>query len=169
MSGISARRSASAAPCCPSFCVAPPSCVGQILCALDPPNSLVNYASFFHLAGSPKTLVICPPHSWISVGVRASKGLNAIAVCSFSNSMGPCCLSRKNVLQIQCSGPSAEPIACASLFVQIRSWCLLFFTCTSERRNASRSYICRVQDYWHGYKLFCYGFYSRSARHEAEF
>lgn len=33
----------------------------------------------------------------------------------------------------------------------------------------SRQCLCRVDDYWHGYKLFCYAFYSHSAAHEAEF
>ena len=28
---------------------------------------------------------------------------------------------------------------------------------------------CRVEDYWHGYKLFCYTFYSHSLPHEHEF
>jgi hypothetical protein len=27
----------------------------------------------------------------------------------------------------------------------------------------------RVDDYWHGYKLFCYAYYSNSVAHEAEF
>lgn len=29
--------------------------------------------------------------------------------------------------------------------------------------------VCRVVDYWEGYKLFCYAFYSHSFQHEAEF
>lgn len=29
--------------------------------------------------------------------------------------------------------------------------------------------VCRVDDYWLGYKLFCYAYYSRSVQHEAEF
>lgn len=33
----------------------------------------------------------------------------------------------------------------------------------------SRQCQCRVEDYWHGYKLFCYAFYSHSAAHESEF
>ena len=28
---------------------------------------------------------------------------------------------------------------------------------------------CRVEDYWQGYKLFCYAFYSHSEAHESEF
>ena len=28
---------------------------------------------------------------------------------------------------------------------------------------------CRVDDYWEGYKLFCYAFYSHSLLHESEF
>lgn len=27
----------------------------------------------------------------------------------------------------------------------------------------------RVEDYWRGYKLFCYGYYSHSSRHVQEF
>jgi hypothetical protein len=29
--------------------------------------------------------------------------------------------------------------------------------------------VCRVDDYWLGYKFFCYAYYSRSVQHEAEF
>ena len=29
--------------------------------------------------------------------------------------------------------------------------------------------VCRVEDYWQGYKLFCYAYYSHSLRHESEF
>lgn len=28
---------------------------------------------------------------------------------------------------------------------------------------------CRVEDYWQGYKLFCFAYYSHSEEHEAEF
>lgn len=28
---------------------------------------------------------------------------------------------------------------------------------------------CRVEDYWHGYKQFCYAYYSHSLAHESEF
>ena len=30
-------------------------------------------------------------------------------------------------------------------------------------------YVCRVDDYWEGYKLFCYAYYSHSCIHETEF
>lgn len=30
-------------------------------------------------------------------------------------------------------------------------------------------FLCRVDDYWLGYKLFCYAYYSRSVQHEAAF
>jgi hypothetical protein len=30
-------------------------------------------------------------------------------------------------------------------------------------------YVCRVEDYWHGYKLFCYAYYSHSLQHESQF
>ena len=30
-------------------------------------------------------------------------------------------------------------------------------------------FVRRVADYWEGYKLFCYAFYSHSSRHESEF
>ena len=29
--------------------------------------------------------------------------------------------------------------------------------------------MCRVEDYWQGYKIFCYAFYSHSVAHESEF
>lgn len=29
--------------------------------------------------------------------------------------------------------------------------------------------LCRAEDYWLGYKLFCYAYYSHSSTHEAEF
>ena len=29
--------------------------------------------------------------------------------------------------------------------------------------------VCRARDYWQGYKLFCYAYYSHSALHESEF
>ena len=29
--------------------------------------------------------------------------------------------------------------------------------------------LCRVEDYWQGYKLFCYAYYSHSIQHESEF
>ena len=32
-----------------------------------------------------------------------------------------------------------------------------------------RMFFCRVQDYWFGYKMFCYAFYSHSVEHESEF
>ena len=30
-------------------------------------------------------------------------------------------------------------------------------------------YVCRVEDYWEGYKLFCYAYYLHSFQHESEF
>ena len=30
-------------------------------------------------------------------------------------------------------------------------------------------FVRRVEDYWHGYKLFCYAYYSHSLAHETEF
>lgn len=32
-----------------------------------------------------------------------------------------------------------------------------------------RQHVSRVQDYWEGYKLFCYSYYSHSVAHENEF
>ena len=32
-----------------------------------------------------------------------------------------------------------------------------------------QAFVRRVADYWEGYKLFCYAFYSHSSRHESEF
>ena len=32
-----------------------------------------------------------------------------------------------------------------------------------------RCSLCRVEDYWLGYKMFCYAYYSNSAAHESEF
>ena len=32
-----------------------------------------------------------------------------------------------------------------------------------------RMNVCRAEDYWEGYKLFCYAYYSRSLQHEHEF
>lgn len=29
--------------------------------------------------------------------------------------------------------------------------------------------MCRVEDYWIGYKLFCFAYYSNSRQHESEF
>ena len=39
--------------------------------------------------------------------------------------------------------------------------CLWFADCWKS--------FCRVEDYWHGYKLFCYAYYSNSEAHESEF
>ena len=33
----------------------------------------------------------------------------------------------------------------------------------------TRLIACKVEDFWHGYKLFCYAFYSHSVEHESEF
>lgn len=30
-------------------------------------------------------------------------------------------------------------------------------------------FVCRADDYWEGFKLFCYGYYSHSLQHEHEF
>ena len=32
-----------------------------------------------------------------------------------------------------------------------------------------RMYVCRAEDYWEGYKLFCYAYYSHSLQHELQF
>ena len=45
-----------------------------------------------------------------------------------------------------------------------------FFTALANvDRIVTRLCVCRVEDYWHGYKLFCYSFYSHSVVHESEF
>lgn len=49
------------------------------------------------------------------------------------------------------------------------SWRLHVSTCTPTCLVTLPLYVCRVQDYWEGYKLFCYAFYSHSAQHEIEF
>ena len=32
-----------------------------------------------------------------------------------------------------------------------------------------RAHVCSIQDYWEGYKLFCYAYYSHSMQHEYDF
>lgn len=83
--------------------------------------------------------------------------------------MVQCFLFRKNVFQIQCTHPRVYPIACAREFVQMCSECHGLLTSTAVRHIVTRIYFCRVEDYWQGYKLFCYAYYARSIRHEAEF
>ena len=46
---------------------------------------------------------------------------------------------------------------------------LLFFSVSIVFYSCLHSFDCRVQDYWEGYKLFCYAYYSHSSQHEAEF
>lgn len=38
-----------------------------------------------------------------------------------------------------------------------------------ETHSVSQLHACRVADYWEGYKLFCYAYYSHSIEHETEF
>lgn len=43
---------------------------------------------------------------------------------------------------------------------------LTFVDCLGSGR---RDHVRRAEDYWVGYKLFCFAYYSHSVRHEAEF
>lgn len=54
---------------------------------------------------------------------------------------------------------------CASML----SMCLSRLTCFFSWLVVFRPNVCSVQDYWEGYKLFCYAFYSHSVQHEYEF
>jgi hypothetical protein len=47
--------------------------------------------------------------------------------------------------------------------------CLSCLTCTCYWIVGFLAHACRVEDYWEGYKLFCYAYYSHSAQHESEF
>lgn len=76
---------------------------------------------------------------------------------------------RRNVFQLPCSQPQVDTIPCAGGFVRNRYVCHGLLTSASIRHIVTRIYFCRVEDYWQGYKLFCYAYYSRSVRHEAEF
>ena len=49
---------------------------------------------------------------------------------------------------------------------QVLFWLLTFMLVFFNNFTA---HICRIQDYWEGYKLFCYAYYSHSFQHEHEF
>jgi hypothetical protein len=60
---------------------------------------------------------------------------------------------------------SAHDLCCASPESSI-----LFLAKLLSRRVVTLAiFACRVRDYWEGYKLFCYAFYSHSSQHELEF
>ena len=56
-----------------------------------------------------------------------------------------------------------------------RLWMCMFWMCSAMSTCVDflfmnfRIYVCRVEDYWQGYKLFCYAYYSHSLQHESEF
>ena len=41
--------------------------------------------------------------------------------------------------------------------------------CVNDCHIELRLCACRAEDYWQGYKLFCFAYYSHSKEHEAEF
>ena len=47
--------------------------------------------------------------------------------------------------------------------------CLDFMPFERSLFGNCRSSGCRIEDYWEGYKLFCYAYYSHSMQHESEF
>lgn len=51
------------------------------------------------------------------------------------------------------------------MFVWMLRGCFTMFTYTHDHHIDLRMYACRVEDYWEGYKLFCYAYYSHSLRH----
>ena len=54
-------------------------------------------------------------------------------------------------------------------FASVVSMCLSCLTCFFCWLLVFRTHVCSVQDYWEGYKLFCYAYYSHSVQHEYEF
>ena len=60
------------------------------------------------------------------------------------------------------AGQSVRRCPAASV---LRSW-VLPALCPSYNLTQC---LCRAYDYWHGYKMFCYAYYSKSEPHEAEF
>ena len=54
-------------------------------------------------------------------------------------------------------------------FIQTHSWCVMVLPHMHLFHIDLRMYVCRAEDYWEGYKLFCYAYYSHSLRHELEF
>lgn len=50
-----------------------------------------------------------------------------------------------------------------------QSVCLTVRFCALLVLVAVRQTLRRVEDYWEGYKLFCYSYYSHSVAHEEEF
>ena len=85
---------------------------------------------------------------WICLWVGASNAtVCRIMLCFIHPSVVPhirCLLSMHSKCVLMCSGV-----------------CLCFVT--------RLECVCRVADYWEGYKLFCYAFYSHSLQHEFEF
>lgn len=55
-------------------------------------------------------------------------------------------------------------------YVRPMQWeCLNFMSCTRSFFLKCRRCVCRVEDYWEGYKFFCYAYYSHSIPHMAHF
>lgn len=55
------------------------------------------------------------------------------------------------------------------LCVAILYKCCTMFCGMPNNCGVLRMHVCRVEDYWQGYKLFCYAYYSHSLQHESQF
>ena len=64
---------------------------------------------------------------------------------------------------------AAHAIVCVSPGLYGHRTCLQGLTCLGLMFVCVHGAFCRVHDYWRGYKLFCYAFYSQSGSHESEF
>lgn len=84
--------------------------------------------------------------------------VRATPVCTASDIFGP----------TRCVGDLCLCIHAVCVF-RILRLCKLVLSCMLFIFIHKRLYGCRVEDYWLGYKLFCYAFYSQSLEHEAEF
>jgi hypothetical protein len=78
---------------------------------------------------------------------------------------GPIRISTHPEMLVAFCLPSAHDRSCASA----QSIIFVLAKLLSRQVVTIRVFVCRVDDYWEGYKLFCYAFYSHSSQHELEF
>ena len=100
----------------------------------------------------------CVPHSCKQFWVAGYRNIVPIVVQTVSIlSQGRHCIDARLHVNVQAGRVWILCECCARL-------CGMHINC-----GVFRMHLCRVQDYWQGYKLFCYAYYSHSREHESEF
>jgi hypothetical protein len=91
--------------------------------------------------------------------------LLALRLCPWINCRCVSCVADR----VQCRGLQALKLGVTTSGIEFEFTCTCFTMCSNDVFSIElHECVCRVDDYWFGYKLYCYA-YAHSFQHETEF